>query len=138
MVSHNLLNASQRPKGRLNHLTYDDTKDEFFHGVILALDIFTVEEYNLGSTNDESCETTVNGRGCLYLTGGIIQKTRGAVGTSSGFGYTKHYSYDGCASAQPPPYFPTTGRFSKGQYYQIDPVGFLVQAYFDMLTPPAH
>lgn len=36
---------------------------------------------------------------------------------------------------EPPPYFPTTDRFSKGQYYQVDPTTFNVAAYFKMLTP---
>jgi hypothetical protein len=39
----NLLNAPQRPQNGWNHRTYDaTTKDEFFHGVALALDVFTV------------------------------------------------------------------------------------------------
>ena len=129
IVADNLLNAPQRPR------TYDDTKDEFFHGVILALDIFTVQNYNAGSRNDERCEAQTWGRGCLYLTGGIIQKTRGAVGTGAGTGYVKRYSFDACAATQPPPYYPTTGRFARGQFYQVDPVGFSVAAYFEMLTP---
>jgi hypothetical protein len=47
----------------------------------------------------------------------------------------KRYSYDSCAATEPPPYYPTTGHFAKGQYYQIDPVGFSVPAYYEMLTP---
>ncbi len=135
VVADNLLNAPVRPRTNWNHRTYDDTKDEFFHGVILALDIFTVQNYNSGSRNDERCEAQTWGRGCLYITGGIIQKTRGAVGTGAGTGYVKRYSFDGCAEQEPPPYFPTTGHFAKGQYYQVDPVGFSVAAYFEMLTP---
>ena len=135
IVADNLLNAPQQPWTNQNHRTYDDTSSEFFDGVVLALNIFTVQNYNQGSKNDEPCEAKVWGRGCLYLTGGIIQSTRGAVGTGSGTGYVKRYSYDACASEEPPPYFPTTGHFSKGQYYQVDPVGFSVSAYFDQLTP---
>ena len=63
IVADNLLNAPQRPRTDWNHRTYDDTKDEFFHGVILALDIFTVQAYNAGSRNDESCEAKTWGRG---------------------------------------------------------------------------
>ncbi len=135
IVADNLLNAPIRPQSGSNHRTYDDTKDEFFHGVILALDIFTVQNYNTGSMNDENCEGQVWGRGCLYLTGGIIQRQRGAVGLTNGRGYVKRYSYDGCAGQEPPPYFPTTGHFSKGQYYRVDPSGFSVSAYYDLLTP---
>ena len=89
IVADNLMNAPVRPRTNWNHRTYDDTKDEFFHGVILALDIFTVQNYNAGSRNDESCEAKTWGRGCLYITGGIIQKTRGAVGTGAGTGYVE-------------------------------------------------
>ena len=135
IVADNLLNAPVRPRNNWSHRTYDDTKDEFFHGVILALDIFTVQNYNAGSRNDESCEATTWGRGCLYITGGIIQKTRGAVGTGAGTGYVKRYSFDACAATEPPPYYPTTGHFAKGQYYQVDPVEFSVPAYFELLTP---
>jgi hypothetical protein len=135
IVADNLLNAPVRPRDTFNHRTYDDTKDEFFHGVILALDIFTVQNYNAGSRNDEACEANTWGRGCLYITGGIIQNTRGAVGTTAGTGYVKRYSFDACAGREPPPYFPTTGHFAKGQYYQVDPVGFSVPGYYAMLTP---
>ena len=106
IVADNLLNAPQQPWTNQNHRTYDDTSSEFFDGVVLALNIFTVQNYNQGSKNDEPCEAKVWGRGCLYLTGGIIQSTRGAVGTGSGTGYVKRYSYDACASEEPPPYFP--------------------------------
>ncbi|MCA9764524.1 MAG: hypothetical protein KC544_15495, partial [Gemmatimonadetes bacterium] len=119
-----------------NHRTMDDTSSEFFHGTVLALDIFTVNNYNTGSTNDEACEGSTWGRGCLYLTGGIIQNTRGAVGTGSGTGYIKRYAYDPCGATSPPPYFPTTGYFARGQYYRVDPVGFDINAYFAMITPP--
>jgi hypothetical protein len=135
VVSDNAMNAPQAPYSGQSRRTYDDTKDEFFHGIVLALGIFTVENYSSGGTVEENCEAQAKGRGCLYLTGGIIQATRGAVGTSSGSGYTKRYSYDQCAAAEPPPYFPTTGRFTKGQYYVVDPTGFDVNAYYLELTP---
>lgn len=49
-------------------------------------------------------------RGTLYVYGGIIQDTRGAVGTFSGStmltGYEKNYSYDPRFLERPPPYFP--------------------------------
>jgi len=135
IIADNTINAPARPKSGWNHRTYDDTKDEFIHGVVLALDIFTVENYSSGSTNDEWCETRVWGRGCLYLTGGIIQRTRGAVGTGAGTGSLKRYSYDQCAFSTPPPYFPTTGHFARGRYYEVDPNGFNVSAYWSFLTP---
>lgn len=133
IVADNAINAPQYVVN--NHYSMDDTSDEFIHGTVLALDIFTVQNYNSGSSNDEWCEGNSSGRGCLYLTGGIIQDTRGAVGLTSGQGYTKRYAYDACGATQPPPYFPTTGIFAKGQYYQVDPAGFNIDNYFSLITP---
>lgn len=134
VVANNTLNAPIDPGPGGGPRTYDDTKDEFIQGVVLALDIFTVEDYADGSTTDERCEGSVWGRGCLYLTGGIIQRTRGAVGTIwswGGTGYLKRYAYDQCAATKPPPYFPTTGHFTRGPSFQVDPVGFTPEAFFD-------
>jgi type II secretory pathway pseudopilin PulG len=137
VVADNTLNAPQDPGPGTNLFTYDDTKDEFIHAIVLALGQFTVEDYASGSTRDERCESALWGRGCLYLTGGIIQNTRGAVGTIGsvgGTGYVKRYAYDRCGATSPPPYFPTTGRFVRGQRYWVDPVGFDVDAYYDLLA----
>lgn len=115
---------------------FDDTKDFYLHSVMMALDAsFGVENYDSGPTNYSDCEGTNNGRGCLYLSGGVIQVERGAVGTSGGTGYTKRYSYDRCAIMTPPPYFPTTGRFNDSRYYELDPVGFNVKELFKAITP---
>lgn len=113
--------------------------DEHFHGVVLALEQFEVEDYDDDPANEEYCGGVESGRGCLRLSGGIIQEERGPVGTeSSGWGgslsrtgYLKRYDYDACAAELPPPYFPTTGRFKKNLYYQIDPRGFDVEEFFD-------
>jgi hypothetical protein len=115
--------------------SYAATNDEYIQGVLLTLNSFQVENYSAGATSAQPCGTTSAGRGCLYLTGGIIQQVRGAVGTTSGTGYVKRYAYDACAFQTPPPYFPTTGRFKRNRYYEIDPVGFNVAAFFRSLTP---
>lgn len=137
VVANNTLNAPVQPATGQNHFTYDDTKDEFIHAVVLALNIFTVEDYASGHTKAQPCEGTQWGRGCLYLAGGIIQETRGAVGTIwhvGGTGYLKRYAYDACAATAPPPYFPTTGHFAQGQSYSIDPVGFSVDDFYERFT----
>lgn len=137
IVSDNTLNSPIQPTSAANYFTYDDTKDEFIDAVVLALNQFTVENYASGATKAEPCEATVWGRGCLYLTGGIIQKQRGAVGTITspgGTGYLKRYSYDACAFSSPPPYFPTTGHFARGRYFEVDPTGFDVARMFNLLT----
>lgn len=134
IVADNTINAPQQPASGYSYRTYDDTRDEFIHGVVLALNIFTVENYSSGSGSAEDCESTNWGRGCLYLTGGIIQRTRGAVGTSAGTGNLKRYSYDTCGATNPPPYFPTTGHFSRAQIYNVDPVGFNVADFYAQLS----
>jgi hypothetical protein len=123
-------------KKSAKYFTLDDTKDYYLHGVLMALGTaFRVEDYDQGPTDVNDCSGTDNGRGCIYLSGGIIQKERGAVGTSSGTGYAKRYSYDHCAVVTPPPYFPTTGRFQDNRYIELDPAGFNDTTYFRTLTP---
>jgi hypothetical protein len=137
-VADNTVNAPIQATSSSTYYTFDETRDEFVQTVVLALSNFTVENYDTGPTSAEPCGTTSWGRGCLFLTGGIIQSTRGAVGTTSGTGYLKRYSYDACAFSDPPPYFPTTGVFARGRYFEVDPVGFNVANYYQMLTPPGN
>jgi hypothetical protein len=114
----------------------DDTKDAYLHSVIMALNTsFGVQNFNAGPTDANDCQGNNVGRGCLFLTGGLIQETRGAVGQSNGTGFVKRYSYDRCAAIKPPPYFPTTGRFLDNRYYEIDPVRFDVTSLFKSLVP---
>jgi hypothetical protein len=96
---------------------------------------FTVEDYDQSPTNAIKCESSWSGRGCLYLTGGVIQQARGAVGTSAVTGYIKRYTYDRCALINPPPFFPTTGRFMDNRYYEVDPSGFSVADLFQKIKP---
>ncbi|HEX6036986.1 MAG TPA: hypothetical protein VFZ20_03075, partial [Longimicrobium sp.] len=129
-VADNLLNSPQSTANGEPFRSYDSTPSEFINGVILTLNTFNVENYD-GGPNAERCQNEVFGRGCLFLTGGIIQRTRGAVGTSGGTGYLKRYTYDACAASAPPPYFPTTGHFDRSSYYEVNPVGFSVSTFFE-------
>jgi hypothetical protein len=114
----------------------DDTKDLYIHGVLMAINTsFRVENYALGPSNVNDCDIANSGRGCLYLTGGLIQERRGAVGLTDGHGFIKRYSYDRCANYNPPPYFPTTGRFLDNRYFEIDPVRFDIATIFNLLKP---
>ncbi|HEY8309254.1 MAG TPA: hypothetical protein VIG47_01795, partial [Gemmatimonadaceae bacterium] len=131
-------NALQDPLNvsSVGYKNMDDTKDVFLQGVMMALSTaFGAENYTGGPSNGNGCEGITNGRGCIYLTGGIIQQQRGPVGLTSGQGFAKRYSYDKCALYNPPPYFPTTGRYTDNRYYEIDPSGFDVAALYRALTP---
>jgi hypothetical protein len=129
-------NAVNDPPNVGAYRNEDDTQDLFIHGVMMAINTsFGVENYSSGPSNASGCQGTANGRGCLFLNGGIIQERRGAVGLTSGEGYIKRYSYDHCAVSTPPPYFPTTGRYLDNRFYEIDPVRFDIQALFAALTP---
>ncbi len=125
-VADNNLNTPQQFPGVSGGLrTYDESASEFIDGVILTLDLsFTVQNYWMAPASAEACEGQPNGRGCLYLTGGLIQNTRGAVGLSSGEGYIKRYAYDSNARVCPPPHYPTTGRYIKNRYYEVNPQVF--------------
>lgn len=133
VVANNTLNTPQDIYSSGTFRSYDDTQSEFIQGVVLATEKFTVQEAWMGSTNYEPCEGNAFGRGCLYLTGGVIQRTRGVV-TYGTYGYLKRYSYDECATETPPPYFPSTGHFFRSRYYQVDPAGFDVATYFQALN----
>lgn len=138
IVAYTPINSPWRRGSGASYFAYDDTpKGVYIHAFILTLNTFTVEDYDRGPTSETECDGTRSGRGCLFLTGGIIQKTRGPVGQQAGknalTGYVKRYSYDQCGATEPPPYFPTTGRFSRGTYYEVNPTGFDPVEYFRML-----
>lgn len=134
VVADNAINTPQVANGAYRN--FDDTKDLYLHSVLMALQFsFKVEHYDSGPTDANDCGTDDWGRGCLYLLGGVIQERRGAVGTTGGTGFLKRYSYDRCAVQIPPPYFPTTGRFTDNRYTEIDPVRFNVAQLFSSLTP---
>jgi hypothetical protein len=129
-------NALNGPQDIGNWKNFDGTQDVFVHGVMMAINTsFGVENYANAPGAANNCQGTNSGRGCLFLNGGLIQQSRGAVGLLSGEGFIKRYSYDRCAVSNPPPYFPTTGRYLDNRYYEIDPVRFDIKALFAGLTP---
>jgi hypothetical protein len=140
VVADNLLNDPIKEiPAAANYVSWDEPGgDEFIDGIALALNIFTVERYNTGANSSspgrENCGTKQWGRGCLILNGGVIQKQRGAVALSLGTGNVKRYAWDACGAEAPPPYFPTTGRFARGHYYEVEPTGFDIDTYWALLT----
>ncbi len=106
------------------------TQSTYLQASVMALGSFGAENYGGGVVDGLSCEAVSAGRGCLYLVGGIIQGTRQPVGTlwpsgdSGQTGYIKRYQFNQCGLTLPPPYFPTTGRFSGDRSYEMSPVNF--------------
>jgi hypothetical protein len=64
------------------------------------------------------------------MVGAAIQGTNAGRMSGAGYGWNPQWTYDRCDMIKPPPYFPTTGRYFKNRYYEIDPVGFDVDAWF--------
>jgi hypothetical protein len=61
--------------------------------------------------------------GCVRVTGGLAQgRVDNATYYSQTFGWGEAHAYDPCGAVNPPPYFPTTGRFVESRYYELDPV----------------
>jgi hypothetical protein len=112
---------------------YDETPDETVHGAVLTLNSVMSEALGTGSDNSEVCAGNAVGRGCFNMVGAAIQgKNAARMQTSPGgaTGWNPQWTYDRCDGVRPPPYFPTTGRYYKNRYYEIDPVRFSVAAWF--------
>lgn len=109
---------------------WDESSNETYDGFFLTLGRLKGEYYSAPTEPliaGETCGGT--SRGCKVLVGGTIQQSIDA--TYSGHtGWAEADTFDGCGVTNPPPYYPTTGRFTKNRYYEIDPVGFDVATWF--------
>jgi hypothetical protein len=133
VIANNTINA---PVNQSGWRTYESgNADEWLDAVVLALSEFKAQDHTVNQNDEQACGGTDWARGCLRLTGGVIQSRRGPVGTTGGTGYIKRYDYDQCAATDPPPYFPTTGIFARSRYFEVDPQGFNIATYFATLTP---
>ncbi|MEO7353266.1 MAG: hypothetical protein ABIZ70_02840, partial [Gemmatimonadales bacterium] len=75
--------------------------------------------------------------GCIRVTGGLAQgRVDNATYSYRRYGWGEAHTYDPCGAVNPPPYFPTTGRFVESRYYEVDPVWLrqmTIADYFDKL-----
>jgi hypothetical protein len=72
-------------------------------------------------------------RGTTRLIGGTIEDRIGQTGTMSGtflHGYHDDLSFNRCLLQYPPPYFPTTGRWTRSQVFVVNPQGFNPATWF--------
>lgn len=108
---------------------FDDTPDaENYNMFILTLQDWAGENPGWptsvspaeGSIPGEACGGAP--RGCVRVTGGITEAFVRKVTYSSTAGWAERHSYDVCGATSPPPYWPTTGRYSPNRYYELDPV----------------
>lgn len=120
--------ASSPFGGYLNQ--FDDSGDETVHAASLTLTSVLAENLSSGPTDRETCAASPVGRGCFNMVGAAIQGTNAGRMSGAGYGWNPQWTYDRCNMIKPPPYFPTTGRYFKNRYYEIDPVGFDVAAWF--------
>jgi hypothetical protein len=116
---------------------YDDTPaDESYHLFLLALanyggDIPGIPVYTgpgspaIPAIAGEQCANAA--AGCIRITGGMALGlinwwTYAPIGSSNSAGWAEAHAFDKCGESNPPPYFPTTGRYLKSRYYELDPV----------------
>ncbi|HET9064652.1 MAG TPA: hypothetical protein VFN22_02370 [Gemmatimonadales bacterium] len=84
---------------------------------------------NSGSSNATALAEECGGAraGCIRITGGLAMGkveyyTFSQSTSSNSWGFAEAHAYDKCGLVNPPPYFPTTGRFIENRYYEVDPV----------------
>lgn len=116
---------------------FDDTPaDENYHLFMIMLgnwggDIPGIPVYTgpaspaIPGTLPDRCANAASG--CIRVTGGmglgrIDWWTYWGVGGANSSGWAEAHAFDPCGVSNPPPYFPTTGRFVKSRYYELDPV----------------
>lgn len=110
-----------------------ETSDEYIDGILLALETHRVQEIGTGSNNAEACYGTPFGRGCVIYNGGVIMRDLGAHEQNKQ-GNLNRSAYDVCAASNPPPYYPTTGRFELNKIEELDPYTFDVENYFKLMS----
>jgi hypothetical protein len=128
VIENNSVNTPFRNKNVWT-VRFDDTPSETWHAFMLTLGNFQGETItgDPAAVAPENCG--LKSRGCKSIVGGTIQQ--GVSGTfSGGSGWAEQDTWDSCGTRNPPPFYPTTGRYSKNRYYEIDPVNFNVAAWY--------
>lgn len=126
-------NALSTPLKRVGRSTRKDftpspsRPDLPVHAVVMAL-------RSIATERPSPVDGEFINRGTVRQVGGRIQQRAGQGGTfnSSGalHGYVSDISFNQCALTYPPPYFPTTRRWTQSQVFEIDPQGFNAANWF--------
>lgn len=91
------------------------------HAIVLAM-------RSIGTERPAPVDGEFINRGTVRQVGGRIQDRAGQGGTFNSLGqlhgYVSDISFNRCALSFPPPYFPTTGRWTLSQFFEIDPTEF--------------
>ena len=107
-----------------------NSPDVMIHASVLALKSVAAE--NASPPGGTPANRFVK-RGTTRLIGGTIETRTGQTGTMSGVnlhGYHDDLSYNRCLLQYPPPYFPTTGRWTRSQFFVVNPQGFNPATWF--------
>jgi hypothetical protein len=80
--------------------------------------------WDVSAINQKCAIADAATNGCVRVTGGLAEgRIDYATYWGAGYyGWNEAHTYDACGAINPPPYFPTTGRFIANRYYEIDPV----------------
>lgn len=101
----------------------------------LPVDIWSGAAAVNASAVSQRCGDAPNG--CVRVSGGLAQgRVDNATYSYRRYGWGEAHAYDPCGAVNPPPYFPTTGRFIESRYYELDPVwlrSMSISDYFDKL-----
>ena len=140
LYADNLLQTPQRRREGSTGATWGARKemdpsprrpDLAVHASVLALKSVGTE--NANPPAGLPAASYVN-RGFVRMVGGTIEAYNGQIGTIGAggtmHGYRDDISFNRCLLQYPPPYFPTTGRWSRSQYYEVNPQGFSAAAWF--------
>jgi hypothetical protein len=134
MIADNLINSPSNISGAWKMMSANS--DFYFHGVSMSLtNTVAVENFSNGAypTTVTHCNGANTSRGCIFQTGGVIQKNLSATTDFAGHGFWENRDVDECMYTRSPPYFPLTGRYFDNRYYEIDPVRFNVVSLFNTL-----
>jgi len=120
-------NSIQRPfrvNGTWTGLWDDSPSSENYHAFLFALKDWGGENWNppwVEPLIPGEAAPSASG-GFVRVTGGIIQGFVRVATYNGRSGWQEAHTYDQCGTTAPPPYFPTTGRYAKNRYYELDPV----------------
>ncbi|MEO8635852.1 MAG: hypothetical protein ABI587_11300 [Gemmatimonadales bacterium] len=100
----------------------DSKSSENYHAFIFALKDWGGENWTPAEPLLAGEASPSASGGFVKVSGGLIQGFVRIATYGGSAGWQESHTYDVCGASAPPPYFPTTGRYNKNRYYELDPV----------------